>query len=81
MLRSADWIMLLFAEVLEVDPLTLTDDSSPDTVKSWDSAKTMELVVILEEALNIEFSASEIAGMVSIGKMKQILSQRGVVIE
>jgi acyl carrier protein len=60
-------LLQIFAEVLEVDSRSLPDDSSPENVEKWDSAKSMEIVIMLEEALDLEFSANEIAEMVSIG--------------
>jgi acyl carrier protein len=74
-------LMRIFAEILEVDPGTLSDASSPDNVPGWDSAKSMEIVITIEEALNLEFEADELNGMVSIGATKEILSRKGVVVQ
>jgi acyl carrier protein len=74
-------LMRIFAEVLEVDPSKLSEQSSPDNVQGWDSAKSMEIVITIEEALNLEFSADELAGMSSIGATKAMLLQKGVVIQ
>ncbi|MGO9648125.1 MAG: acyl carrier protein [Terriglobales bacterium] len=74
-------LMRIFAEVLEVDPSKLSEQSSPDNVQGWDSAKSMEIVITIEEALNLEFSADELAGMSSIGATKAMLMQKGVVIQ
>ena len=37
----------------------IDDESSPDTIESWDSLKQMNLVISLEEEFNIIFSDSE----------------------
>jgi len=74
-------LMRIFADVLEVDPSKLSEQSSPDNVQGWDSAKSMEIVITIEEALNLEFSADELAGMSSIGATKAMLMQKGVVIQ
>ena len=73
-------LMGIFAEILEVDPGILSEQSSPESVRGWDSAKSMEIVISIEEALSLEFSAGELAEMTSIGAIKQILTRRGVVI-
>ena len=39
-----DALIEVFAEVLQVDPAELNDDSSPDNVKRWDSLAAMALV-------------------------------------
>ena len=72
--------MRMFAEILEVDPRSLSEQSSPENVQGWDSAKSMEIVISMEEAFNLEFSATELAGMTSIGAAKEILTERGIVI-
>ena len=74
-------LMRIFAEILEVDPRTLSEQSSPDNVKGWDSAKSMEIVITIEEALNLEFNADELAEMASIGATKEILIRKGVAIQ
>ena len=74
-------LMRIFAEVLEVDPGSLSEQSSPDNVNGWDSAKSMELVITIEEALNLEFNADELAEMASIGATKEVLVRKGVVFQ
>jgi acyl carrier protein len=71
-------LVRIFADVLEVDPESLSEESSPENVSGWDSAKSMEIVITLEEALDFEFSAEELAAMASIGATKEILVRRGV---
>jgi acyl carrier protein len=73
-------LMRIFAEILEVDPSMLSEQSSPENVQGWDSAKSMEIVITIEEALSLEFSAGELAEMTSIGATKEILIRRGMVI-
>lgn len=74
-------LIRIFAEVLEVHPGTLSDQSAPHNVKGWDSGKAMEIVVTLEEMLNLEFTANELDEMVSIGATQEILKRRGVFIQ
>lgn len=71
----------IFAEVLETDPGKLSDASSPANVEGWDSAKSMELVIMVEEAAKLEFTADELEEMVSIGATKAVLMRRGVFAE
>jgi acyl carrier protein len=68
----------MFAEVLGVDPGTLSARSSPENVAGWDSLKSMEIVILLEEELGVEFSADEISELVSIGAMEDVLARKGV---
>ena len=72
-------LMGIFAEILDVDLGTLSEHSSPESVRGWDSAKSMEIVVSMEEALGFEFTAEELEEMTSIGAIKEILARRGMV--
>lgn len=74
-------LVKIFAEVLEVDPDVLSERSSPENVANWDSAKSMEIVITLEEALNFQFSAEELDEMHSIGATREILVRRGVFVD
>jgi acyl carrier protein len=74
-------LIRIFAEVLEVNPATLSEKSAPDNVEGWDSGKAMEIVITLEEALNLEFTAGELDEMVSIGATQEILKRRGVFVQ
>lgn len=74
-------LLRLFAEILEVDPVTLSEQSSPDNVKGWDSAKSMEIVITIEEALSLEFTAEELQEMVSIGATKELLIRKRLFIQ
>jgi acyl carrier protein len=74
----ADALVQLFAEVLEVDPAKLNDDSSPDTVQQWDSLAAMKLVAALEEKFNIRLSTREIMKMSTIGRARKTLQTKKV---
>ena len=71
-------LIRIFAEVLEVDPGVLSEDSSPENLQRWDSGRSMEIVILIEEELDVELTASEIGEMISIGATKEILIRRGL---
>ncbi len=74
----SDPLLQIFADVLDVAPDTLTDDSSPDTVEQWDSLASMHLVAALEDTFNIQLSTKEIMKMYSIGLAREALKGKGV---
>ena len=51
--------------VFEIPVEQIKDDSSPDTIESWDSLKHMNLVISLEEEFEIEFTDDEIIEMMN----------------
>lgn len=72
----ADKLINLFADVLLVEPSTLSDASSPATVAEWDSTANMMLVAALEETFEVELTTGEIESMKTIGKVREVLRTR-----
>ena len=73
-----DTLIELFAEVLRVDPASLDENSSPDTVKQWDSLAAMNLVVAIEERFQVQLSTKEIMKMSTIGLARKALRNKNV---
>ena len=48
-----DRLINVMSAVFEIPIEQIKDDSSPDTIKSWDSLKHMNLVISLEEEFMI----------------------------
>ena len=74
----SDRLFSLFAEELEVDPATLDEESSPDTVESWDSLAAMRLVAAIESEFDVRLSTKEIMKMRSIGIARAVLREKNV---
>jgi len=75
-----DALIQLFAEVLQVDPAELNDNSSPDNLKEWDSLAAMNLVVAIEEKFRIRLSTKEIMKMSTIGLARKTLQRKEVAV-
>ena len=73
-----DVLIQLFAEVLQIDPASLNDNSSPDNVKQWDSLAAMDLVGAIEEKFNVRLSTKEIMKMSTIGLARKTLQSKNV---
>ena len=58
-------------EILESD---INDDSSPDTIESWDSLKHMNLIVALEEEFKVELTDDEILDMMNYKSIESIIT-------
>jgi acyl carrier protein len=76
----SDVLIQLFAEVLNIDPSELNEDSSPDNVKKWDSLAAMNLVAAIEEKFDVQLSTREIMKMKTIGRARNTLQGKGVVV-
>lgn len=50
----------ILATILELDTELITEDSSVETLESWDSMRHMQIIVAVEETFGIQLSADEI---------------------
>jgi len=74
----SDALIQLFAEILQIDPTDLNEDSSPDNLKQWDSLASMELVAAIEEKFKVKLSTKEIMKMSTIGRARKVLQGKSV---
>lgn len=63
----------VMSAVFEIPVDQIRDDSSPDTIGSWDSLKHMNLVVALEEEFEIEFTDDEIMESMNFSLIQLII--------
>jgi len=68
-------VLKIVSQVMEVPLEQLKEESSPDTVKNWDSLKHMNLILALEEEFNITFSDEEIVEMLSVEIIVEVLKE------
>ncbi len=68
----------VMSAVFEIPIGQINEDSSPDTIESWDSLKHMNLVIALEEEFDCEFSDFEIVDLLSYKLIMTILNDHGV---
>lgn len=59
-------IRAIMAQVFKIDPASITDDSSPETISGWDSAGHMMLVTTLEAELDIQIDDDDLVTMISL---------------
>lgn len=63
------------AAVLKVDPASLGDESSMDTIESWDSLQHMILMVALEEEFGVTIPGEEAVEATSFSAIKNLLER------
>lgn len=71
-----DKLKSVFSSVFGIPETDVTEDSSPETIDSWDSLKHMNLIVALEEEFEIEFDEDEITELLSFSSIIEILAQK-----
>ena len=71
--KSEDRIKNIMSAVFEIPEEQIKDNSSPDTIESWDSLKHMNLIIALEEEFEVEFTDNEIYEMMNYTLIKSII--------
>ena len=68
----------IISKVFSVQISEINDESSPETIESWDSFNGLILVDELESNFNIKFSVSEIVDVKNVKDIKRHLDNHGV---
>ena len=68
----------IISKVFSVPISEINDESSPETIESWDSFNGLILVDELESNFNINFSVSEIIDVKNVKDIKRHLNNHGV---
>jgi acyl carrier protein len=77
---SSETLEGLLADVLRMPADALQDDLAMKDVDAWDSLTHMQLIVSLENTFALELSFDDIVEMTSVGSIKRVLAEKGVVI-
>lgn len=64
----------IFKEILEIDQIYLSSDTTARDVDDWDSLNHIQLVVAIEKKFKIRFNSFEIQNWKNIGEMVQSIS-------
>ncbi len=70
-----DRIKNIMAAVFEISISDIDDESSVDTIKSWDSLKHMNLIIALEEEFQITIPDEEVGNLISYPLIVLILKE------
>jgi acyl carrier protein len=69
-------VYAVVSKVFRVPLGTIHDDSSPDTIETWDSLQHLHLILALEEEFGLQFSVDEIAAMQTVRSISAIVGER-----
>lgn len=71
----------ILSNVLGIDAQSITPETSPDTVSSWDSFNGLMLVSELESAYDISFTTDEVLEVKKVADIQRALQKHGVASE
>jgi acyl carrier protein len=67
----------IVANVLKVDPQTLSCESNAQNTKNWDSLRHIEVIFAVENAYHVRFTLPEITGLRKLGDIRRLLVAKG----
>lgn len=70
----------IFSKILDVPADRFADTVSIHTVAGWDSLKHVQLMLAIEEEFDLSLAPEDIETMVSVGLIKEVLQERGVLL-
>ena len=68
----------IISKVFSVSINEINDESSPQTIKSWDSFNGLVLLDELESSFNVKFSILEITDVKNVKDIKRNLKNHGI---
>lgn len=66
----------VMSAVFGVDADTINEESSQDNIEAWDSIKTLDLIVSLEEEFGVTIPLEEVGNMVNFKYIKLIIEEQ-----
>jgi acyl carrier protein len=66
----------VFREVFDDDELVLRPEMTADDVEGWDSMVNIRLMLAVERAFKVSFSASQIASLKNVGDLAELIRSR-----
>ena len=69
-------IKKVIGSVFGIEPSSITENDSPESIDNWDSLRHMNLVVALEEEFEIEFTEEEIMDMLNYKILYTIIKEK-----
>ena len=72
-----DKVRQIVADVFNVPAESVTVDSSPESIESWESLTHLNLVLSLEQAFDVSFAPEEIAELTSVAAIVERVQKEG----
>jgi acyl carrier protein len=61
----------VFSSVFGIDPSSISDSDSSQTIAEWDSLSHLNLIFAIESEFDVRFEAEEIPTLMSVGAVRR----------
>ena len=65
----------VMSAVFEIDADSINEDSSQDNIENWESIKTLDLIVALEEEFGVTIPLEEVGNMTNFKYIKLMIEE------
>jgi acyl carrier protein len=69
----------IVATIIGVPRDSVTEDSSPDSLRGWDSLRHMKLILAVEEMFDVQLTDEEIVSITDVRSIVALVGQKGSV--
>lgn len=69
-------VLSLMEVIFEMNAVDISDDAAPGLIEKWDSLKHMSLILALEEEFGVRFTDDELADLLNLQLIVEIVSER-----
>lgn len=71
----------LVARVMQISPADVREDTSCDTISSWDSYNALMLISEVEQAFQMRMTMDEAVAIRSVGDIVRTLAAHGILLD
>lgn len=75
-LKIIEQLTPIFRDVLDNDDLVVTPATQAADVEGWDSLAHIHLVVAIEKALKLRFTAEEVSALQNVGDLANLVVRK-----
>ncbi|MCZ8243205.1 MAG: acyl carrier protein [Microcystis sp. LE19-131.1A] len=68
----------IVSDIFQIPLEQVSLDSSPETIEAWESIQHLNLVLALEQEFGVSFSPEEMATMLSVEAISQLVSEKTI---
>jgi len=77
-MNNEEKLKKIIGSVFKIDASSVNNETSPDTVESWDSLNHLNLVLALEEGFDVSFTEEQTVEILNFELIKISLQEQGV---
>lgn len=66
----------IFEEVMDLEDVALTDDTTANDIEEWDSLSHIRLIIAIERSFGIKFSNAEIESLKKFGDLVALVGRK-----